>query len=87
MMEEPVVKKVKIVENPVEVIDIPIAEGIKEAPVISLKVPDLAKLKLDSMFNRNSKKKYVRPVTTTFDNYNDIDKLMNQYAGNKEVLG
>jgi hypothetical protein len=53
-------------------------------PVIKPNNPDFAKKKLDSMLNRanGGKKKYVvRPVTTTLDNYNDIDKLMNQYSG------
>jgi hypothetical protein len=84
VVEEPTIKKVKIVE-PVPEPEVPQLPEIivKESsqPALVKNNADIAKMKLDNMFNRNAKKKLVRPVTTTIDNYNDIEKLMSQYAG------
>lgn len=86
-IEDVINKKVKIASEVVEHhIDSPTSvtkEGI--VPVIKQQNnPDIAKKKLDSMLSRanGSKKRFVvRAVTTSYENYSDIDKLMNQYSG------
>lgn len=87
--EEVINKKMKIAAEGTETLESP--PTIKEVlvPAVKPQNPDFFKQKLDSMLNRanGGKKRYVvRSVTTTvLDNYNDIDKLMNQYSGNPSL--
>ena len=82
---EEITKKIKVNEPIAAFVDQNI---LKEGTTTTVAPPlDIAKKKLDSMFNRhqNQKKKFQTRVITTFSNvefYSDIDKLMTVYGGN-----
>jgi hypothetical protein len=80
--EETIIKKLKVqVDSPENIIPAsPTQENSNTMPAI-----DIAKKKLDSMFNRhqNQKKRFqTKILTVAVENYIDIDKLMVQYGGN-----
>jgi len=77
--DDSVVKKLKVQnDSPEQPAPSPNPENSNNTATI-----DIAKKKLDSMFNRNQnqKKRFQTRVLTVIDNYIDIDKLMVQYGG------